>query len=210
MKFTRAIACACGRQHDMIHIVSNPVKCFSSYICEYLKELVVIIAVNVSGSSSVDFHESQNFFPGRHSAGSIAPLLSQAKPDLKPLPKEEQEKLSKRIIHLVPMEVVKQKRSRALPNCLGSICVEDGFVLGLPCHSWRQKKWVMCPPMLMTWNIFCLSNLSLDENGIKELHKLPNMSADEAGRYCASMTDVRKSIDQGKKFVEQYLKKKKE
>lgn len=223
MKFTRAIACACSDNMPMIHIVANPVNALVPVCCEYLKALGCYNRRKVSGSSSVDSMRARTFLGqlkdhdpskisvpviGGHSAGSIAPLLSLAKPDLQ-LSQTEQEKLTKRII-FGASEVVEAKKGLGAAQLSMGHCVER--FCNSVCRAIHGEKNIVevayVPANVNDLEYFAC-HFTLDENGIKKFYKLPNMSAVEAGRYCKAMADVQNSIDQGKKYVQQYLKKKK-
>lgn len=224
VKFTKAIACACPDKLPFIHIVTNPVNALVPICCEYLKEIGCYDRRKVSGSTSVDTMRARTFLGqlrhydpteihlpvvGGHSAGSITPLPSQTQPDLK-LSLQERKDLSERIINGAS-EVVEAKKGKGAAQLSMGHCVER--FCNSVCRAICDEKEIVevgyVPANVNDLEYFACY-FTLDENGIKKCHELPNLSPLEAKRYCEAMKDVQKSIHLGKKYVQQYLKNGKE
>ncbi|KAM7355522.1 uncharacterized protein ACRADG_001549 [Cochliomyia hominivorax] len=222
VKFMKATVAACKNRMPFIHIVTNPVNALVPLCAEYLKDVGSYDPRKIIGSSSVDamrsrtflgqvvnFDPSKIFVPviGGHSAGSITPLVSQSKPDFE-LDANVQKKLEDRIVHGAS-EVVKAKNAKgaaqlAMGHCVAKFCDSVCRVI----YGERNVMEVGYVPADVNELEFFACNFSLDNDGIKECHRLPPMSEYETELYCKAVKDVQSNIDNAKKFFQKYKSKK--
>ncbi|EJF63144.1 malate dehydrogenase [Dichomitus squalens] len=218
----RDLAAAIARVSPKAHIlvISNPVNSTVPIVSAVLEKAGVYDPAHVFGVTTLDVVRAQRFLAGivgadpkevpvtvvgGHSGTTIVPLLSQT-----PHGKGVTGEAYKKLVHRIQFggdEVVQAKEGAGSATL--SMAYAGARFTGDLLRAINGEKGVVTPtfvksPLFADQGIdFFSSNVELGPNGVEKILPLGQISAEEEELLAASLPELKKNIEKGKKFVSQ-------